>query len=419
MKTTDKIYQNALEINSMSLQIIAWINEMRSKQDQIVAIPTRRTPQPREDSAIAEIADCQLNNNFQDFLKMQNEEIMKRKYGKGSYIKRFKRRKDGSIYTYYQGSFILDGKRICLTAKTQKQMIEKLDELYKQKTTSITKHSTETLKTYSENYAQRKTSTMTERSAIEWKRQLNSIISVLGEKPINAITVVDIENFLIMQSAGRKTKFYDVLNGIFEDAIRHDIITVNPVKKTDRPKIIQKHKYRAYEFSEQNTMIHSLPEKYARLFVFLCCTGLRISECLALASEDIKPNYIHVTKIKDSTTNEIFYQTKNGEERKVIYHESLRPYINVEFWQSLTHRKVSRQFQPIYSQFKNVNLHSTRHTYASLAHFVGIDDKIIQNQLGHKTLAMTQDTYTNIMIPGESIILSYFEKLKEIIRFTR
>lgn len=101
MKTTDKIYQNALEINSMSLQIIAWINEMRSKQDQIVAIPTRHTPQPREDSAIAEIADCQLNNNFQDFLKMQNEEIMKRKYGKGSYIKRFKRRKDGSIYTYY------------------------------------------------------------------------------------------------------------------------------------------------------------------------------------------------------------------------------------------------------------------------------------------------------------------------------
>ena len=94
-------------------------------------------------------------------------------------------------------------------------------------------------------------------------------------------------------------------------------------------------------------------------------------------------------------------------------------YINVEFWQTLTHRKVSRQFQPIYSQFKNVNLHSTRHTYASLAHFVGIDDKIIQNQLGHKTLAMTQDTYTNIMIPGESIILSYFEKLKEIIRFTR
>ena len=97
MKTTDKIYQNALEINSMSLQIIAWINEIRSNQDQIVAIPTRRSPQPREDSAIAEIADCQLNNNFQDFLKMQNEEIMKRKYGKGSYIKRFKRRKDGSI----------------------------------------------------------------------------------------------------------------------------------------------------------------------------------------------------------------------------------------------------------------------------------------------------------------------------------
>lgn len=43
MKTTDKIYQNALEINSMSLQIIAWINEMRSKQDQIVAI-LRDTP---------------------------------------------------------------------------------------------------------------------------------------------------------------------------------------------------------------------------------------------------------------------------------------------------------------------------------------------------------------------------------------
>ena len=166
-------------------------------------------------------------------------------------------------------------------------------------------------------------------------------------------------------------------------------------------------------------MIDSLPEDYSKLFVFLCCTGLRISECLALTHADVTPKYIRICKTKDSVTNEIVPTTKNGEERKVIYHESLLPYLDLDFISSINYRTLNRVFATYYKQFENINLHSTRHTYASLAHYVGIDEKVIQNQLGHKTLAMTQDTYTNLLLDGESIIKTYFYNLYKIIMSSR
>lgn len=75
-------------------------------------------------------------------------------------------------------------------------------------------------------------------------------------------------------------------------------------------------------------------------------------------------------------------------------------------------RKIPQKY---YKQFDNINLHSTRHTYASLAHYVGIDEKVIQKQLGHKTLAMTQDTYTDLLLDGNSVIKEYFLRLEQMI----
>ena len=34
----ERIYQNAIDIQSKALQVVAWINEIRSKQDNIVSI---------------------------------------------------------------------------------------------------------------------------------------------------------------------------------------------------------------------------------------------------------------------------------------------------------------------------------------------------------------------------------------------
>ena len=402
-----------LEVIQIALaRVIGFADALVEKYESTTAEYSAPPPDGTPGTVVSQL------NRTEDLSEIDFKEIMKRKYGKGTYCKRQVTRKNGSIYTYYQGTIYVNGIPKTLTSKTVRGIESKLNGVLRLKNGRVKRDTELTFGEWSLTFLKKKVTTISPRYALDYERQIKHLNEVFGKYKLGRITAEQIENYLLTKVPSTQKRLYDQLRNIFADAVRLRKISENPCTFIIRPKCKQKN-FRCYEFSEQNVMIDSLPEDYSKLFVFLCCTGLRISECLALTHADVTPKYIRICKTKDSVTNEIVPTTKNGEERKVIYHESLRPYINVEFWQTLTHRKVSRQFQPIYSQFKNVNLHSTRHTYASLAHFVGIDDKIIQNQLGHKTLAMTQDTYTNIMIPGESIILSYFEKLKEIIRFTR
>lgn len=157
---------------------------------------------------------------------------------------------------------------------------------------------------------------------------MDLLCNVFDKSKLSQVSAEDIENFLATKTPSIQKVFYDILNCIFSDAVRLKKITENPCSFILRPKVKQK-KFRCYEFFEQNIMIESLPKDYSDLFVFLCCTGLRISECLALTEKDVTPKYIRVWKIKDSVTNEIVDTTKNGEERKVLYHESLLKYLNL------------------------------------------------------------------------------------------
>ena len=49
--------------------------------------------------------------------------------------------------------------------------------------------------------------------------------------------------------------------------------------------------------------------------------------------------------------------------------------------------------------FKGIRLHDARHSHASLMLKQGIHPKIVQERLGHSTIAVTLDTYSHIT-PG-------------------
>ncbi len=51
------------------------------------------------------------------------------------------------------------------------------------------------------------------------------------------------------------------------------------------------------------------------------------------------------------------------------------------------------------SNVKIIRLHDARHTHASLMLKQGIHPKIVQERLGHSTIAVTLDTYSHVM-PG-------------------
>ena len=344
------------------------------------------------------------------------EDFMNRRYGKGSYIKRERTRCDGTKYVYYQGAFYLNGKRINVTAKSCAEMETKLNELWKQKyNTTNDKGKGYLLVTFIEEFWKKKKSDLAERSATEYQRMLTIIKNHFRHDILKKIDEEDVEEFLQKRSPGTRIKYYDVLKQIFSEALRQRRIKENPCSYVKRPRFKSK-KMRCYEFDEQNWMLASLPPDYAKLFFVLCCTGMRISEALALTPDDVKRNYILVNKTVDTKTNKVIFNTKNGEERKIVYLPCLSNYLDLDFIGNVSYRTLNRTFQTFYKKFNGVNLHSTRHTYASVGHYVGIDDKLLQNQLGHKTIAMTQDTYTDLMITGTSPILDYFKELKDVIK---
>ena len=397
--------------------IIDEYSEVKINRDnfKIIQFPKDSTPPPDGTPGTAVVSQL---NKTEDLNEIDFKEIMKRKYGKGTYCKRQVTRKNGSIYTYYQGTIYVNGVPKTMTSKTVRGIEAKLNGVLRLKNGRVKRDTELTFGEWSLTFLKKKVTTISPRYALDYERQIKHLNEVFGKYKLGRITAEQIENYLFTKVPSTQKRLYDQLRNIFADAVRLRKISENPCSFIVRPKCKQK-KFRCYEFEEQNVMINSLPEDYSKLFVFLCCTGLRISECLALTPADVTPKYIRICKTKDSVTNEIVPTTKNGEERKVIYHESLLQYLDLDFISSINYRTLNRVFATYYKQFENINLHSTRHTYASLAHYVGIDEKVIQNQLGHKTLAMTQDTYTNLLLDGESIIKTYFYNLYKIIMSSR
>jgi len=69
---------------------------------------------------------------------------------------------------------------------------------------------------------------------------------------------------------------------------------------------------------------------------------------------------------------------------------------------------TARSFKPLLERAglpKTVRLHDLRHTCATLLLGKGVHPKIVQELLGHATIAITLDTYSHVLpnIQGEAV----------------
>jgi integrase len=211
-------------------------------------------------------------------------------------------------------------------------------------------------------------------------------------------------------------KTYDVINGSLQKAEDFGYIKHNPCKAVKRP-TYKKQKRRAFELWEQSKIIENLSPLYARLFIFLCCTGLRIGEFRALTEDSIdwQKHVIHVTNAINSRTG-TFSTTKTiNSVRNVIFESSLFDNFNLSDYNNISYNAIKKALEKVYHKLgiKDISVtHSCRHTYASIMHALGVSDKILQRQMGHASITTTMDTYADILTSGTSPILDYCRKLK-------
>lgn len=79
----------------------------------------------------------------------------------------------------------------------------------------------------------------------------------------------------------------------------------------------------------------------------------------------------------------------------------LRPNTITRVWQTIAKR----------AGVKPIRLHDARHTHASLMLKQGIHPKIVQERLGHSTIAMTLDTYSHVTPGLQQAAAESFDRL--------
>lgn len=255
--------------------------------------------------------------------------------------------------------------------------------------------------------------------------------SEFGFVPLRSLDGERLQDYLIKNYKGNtRKKVYLVLHGCLDKAVRLRKISYNPLLSVELPAHRAKH-YRPLEFDEQNRIVYyyehpreyfvwlsNIPAYYA-VFRFMCCTGLRIGEFLALDyAEDIDTDeyIITVRRNKNSRTGEIVTPKTITSERRIPFLPELLPTIAELKTARFTYESIKQHFERVYKRLGIVgaNIHTFRHTFVSMCYAAGVPAKNIQNMVGHAEIGTTLNIYTHILKKGTSPLYEYIKRLKGV-----
>lgn len=302
-------------------------------------------------------------------------------------MKNITKRDDGR----YMIRKVVDGQRITLYANTQAEAREKLQNIKKRKIDTkannkptMREYSKLWYKTYKEPFI--KNNTKSEINII-----LNKINETFGNIKITRISTLDIQNYLnSMQPSRTKEKICTYFNAILKKATDTKIISFNPFNAVIKNKKI-KHKRDALTYTEQEELLKRLKNTNIEheIMTYLMC-GCRPNELPTKENFDFEYNIINVNGTK----------SKNAEHRKVKMSQEFAKYMNdyLSNNKMKTRREIYHTFKKICEdmQLKDITLYVLRHTFATNHFVLGTPPKLVQSWLGHGTIQLTMDTYTDI-----------------------
>jgi len=244
---------------------------------------------------------------------------------------------------------------------------------------------------------------------------------VLGHRRLNEIKKRDVKGITAtLQARGlspfRVETVLQVLRIILNHGIEDEYLAVNPC--TNMSKYLGKKSKKVNVLNPQEAQelveaVSHLSPLFKVFFVVKMRTGLRIGEMVALTWSDVdfETRTLNVTKQwdwkrketrppKKDSQREVKLSPQTVEMLKVLYQSSTGTGLVFPDKDGghLSDKKIRRRLASVAP--KKITPHDLRHTYATLRLNKGDNIVDVSNQLGHKSIKVTLDTYTH-WIPGE------------------
>lgn len=264
------------------------------------------------------------------------------------------------------------------TGKIQPKKVEKI------KNYTLEQYSSEYLELYKKPF-------LTARSYCDVKLFVQRFVKELGKYKLKDVSTTQIQSFFNKIPKSRsKEKIYTYFKAIMQKAVDTNLIDKNPFNAVIKEKKL-KCKNNAFTFAEQEQILRLAKgtDIEHEIMIYLMC-GCRPNELPGKKDFDFKNNLITI----HGTKNE------NAKHRVVEMSFEFADYIKKYLSKSEVHdeKYVSTKF---ISLCKTVNiskplLYRLRHTFATNHFTLGTQPKVVQQWLGHSSISMTLDQYTDI-----------------------
>ena len=223
------------------------------------------------------------------------------------------------------------------------------------------------------------------------KSFINRFAKELGKRRLKEITTEEIQIFFNnIERSITKQKIYIYVNAMFQTACDTGLISRNPVKSVVKDKKV-KCKSDMYVYDEQVKIINKITgsDIEHEILTYLMC-GCRPSELPQKEQFDFEKNIINI------------YGTKNENAKHRIVEISkefanyMQTYLKTREMQPQQY--VSKKFRDICENLniEKASIYRLRHTFASNHFILRTQPKYVQEWLGHSSISITLDTYTDI-----------------------
>ncbi|WP_404822879.1 tyrosine-type recombinase/integrase [Novosphingobium huizhouense] len=216
--------------------------------------------------------------------------------------------------------------------------------------------------------------------------KLDRIVGIVGPKlPLDDFDAVAADDLLATLSArgitpGTINRYLSCLSAFLRFCKKRNFRTAPPLELEWRDEDEGRIRWLSYE--EEARLMELLPGPIATVVYVAIRTGLRASELIGLKPDQVQPRWVHLWK------------TKNGSPRSVPISDDLYRVLAPLVRTMPSYPQVYRAWEAARTKMglrsdKTFVFHACRHTYATRAVQAGVNIRVLQKLMGHKTIQTT------------------------------